>query len=121
MQNKPWKLSPTLLTNTVADIVNPPALSGGVGVVESATYVLLTHIRVANIDTVARTFTAYIGDTGESDPSNVFMGKDVAIPAGSYFDWYGRLPLSVIDFLTMSASADNALVVSMEGEIGVEN
>lgn len=118
MQCKPFKTI-AAIPAAVTNILNPPTLTGGVGVAETKTYLILTHIRILNKDSTARTFAAYIGATGGSAAGTEFIGKDVSVPANSYVDWYGRVYMKTSDFLTMVASTVTTLVANIEGEIGI--
>lgn len=111
----PVALSATLTTN----ILNPPTITGGVGVPGSATYVILRHIRIVNKTAGAVTFSLYIGATGANAAGTEFMGLGTSIPANSYVDWYGMLRLDTADFLVGGASAGTSLTLEAEGEIGI--
>ena len=65
------------------------------------------------------TASLYIGATGASAAGTEFLGTAISIPANSYLDWYGRVPLDVADFLVGLASANTSLTIYGEGEIGV--
>lgn len=120
MQNKPFRLGPVAVANSIGNICNPGTTTGGVnGGGSGSLYIILTHVRVLNKTAGAVTFAAYIGATGGSAAGTEFIGKDQSVAANSYVDWYGKVRLDVADFLTMVASAATSLVVTGEGEIGV--
>lgn len=113
----PVALSATLTTN----ILNPQTLTGGVttGTSNTATYILLRHIRITNKTTSAATFSLWIGATGGNAAGTEFMGIATTVPANSFVDWYGMVRLDAADFLVGGASAGTTLTLEGEGEIGV--
>lgn len=122
MQQKPFRFGPLALTNAAANILNPGTTTGGVNATASPYVnerIILTHIRIVNKTGGAVTFSLYVGATGGSAAGTEFMGTATSVPAASYVDWYGRLPLDVADFLTGLASANTSLTIEGEGEIGI--
>lgn len=121
MQNKPFRIGPTLLTTSVANLLNPPTTTGGVGAGTPDTFILLKHIRVLNVTGTAATFSLWIGATGASAAGTQVVGATKSVPANDSIDFYpnGGLRLDVADFLTQQASANNTLVLTAEGEIGI--
>lgn len=119
--NKIIRFGPVALGTSAANIVNPPTVSGGVGLAgtNSATYLVLRHIRIVNKTGTAATASLYIGGTGGSTAGTEFLGTAISIPANSAIDWYGMLRLDTADFLTGLASATTTLTIEGEGEIGV--
>jgi hypothetical protein len=113
----PVALSATLTTN----ILNPQTLTGGVtsGTSNTATYLILRHLRISNKTAAAATFSLYIGATGANAAGTEFMGTLQSVPAYSYVDWYGMVRLDAADFLVGGASAGTTLTLEGEGEIGV--
>lgn len=122
--NKILRFGPVALGTTVANIINPPALSGGTGLAgtNTAAYVILRHIRVVNTGASAASPSLFIGATGGSSASTAFAFNATSIPAagnpGNYIDWYGLVRLDSADFLTGLGSAAG-LVFEAEGEIGI--
>lgn len=121
MQNKPVRFGPTAVPAAAGNIWNPPTLTGGVNPPAGSTssYYIITHIRVVNKSANAVPFSAWIGATGGSAAGTEFMGSALSVPANSYIDWYGRVRLDIADFLTALAGTVTTLVMSGEGEIGV--
>ncbi len=120
--NKAIRFGPIALTTTLTtNILNPPTLTGGVntGTTNTNSYYLLTHIRIVNKTASAATFSLYIGATGANAAGSEFMGTAQSVPANSFVDWYGRLPLDVADFLVGGAGTATALTIQGEGEIGI--
>ena len=120
--NKLVRLGPVALSNVLTtNIINPPIVSGGVGVAGAnvATYLLLKHIRIVNKTAGAVSFSLYLGATGANAAGSEFMGLGNSVPANSYVDWYGQLRLDTADFIVGGASALTSLTFQAEGEIGV--
>ena len=118
-QNKVVRIGPVALGAAVANILNPPAGSGGVGLTATNQYLILKHIRIVNKTGSSATFTLYIGATGGSAAGTEFMGVATTVAANSAVDWYGQLRLDAADFLTGLASSATTLTFQAEGEIGV--
>ena len=119
-QNKQVRFGPVAITAAVANVLNPPTITGGTGVatVASATYVIVRHIRIVNTTSAAVSISMWIGATGGSVAGTQFLGTGLSIPANTSYDWYGMLRLDVVDFLTAQASAVG-LTFEAEGEIGI--
>jgi hypothetical protein len=119
--NKVVRFGPTAIPASATNLVNPPTVSGGVGVAgtNTGTYLIVKHIRIVNKDASARTVTLYIGATGGSAAGTEFAFTAYSIPANSFVDWYGVLRLEPADFLTGIASQVTTLVFTGEGEIGI--
>ena len=116
--NKNIRIGPVALTTTLTtNILNPQTLTGGVsagGTSNTATYILIRHIRIAN-----KTASLWIGATGSNTAGTEFMGTAQSVPANSYVDWYGMIRLDTADFLVGGAGTTTALTFEAEGEIGV--
>lgn len=121
--NKMIRVGPVALTNTLTtNILNPQTLTGGVsagGTANTATYLILRHIRIANKTGTAATFSLWIGATGGNAAGTEFMGTAQSVAANSYVDWYGMVRLDSADFLVGGAGTSTALTLSGEGEIGI--
>jgi len=108
------------LTNTyTTNILNPAAAGSGTGYTPTASYIVLSHIRILNKTGGAVTFRLFICATGANAAGTVFMGYDTSIAANQAADWYGRLRLDAADFLVGGASAATSLTIEGEGEIGL--
>lgn len=122
--NKILRFGPVALGTTIANIINPPSLTGGAGLAgtNTAAYVILRHIRIVNTGASAASPSLFIGATGGSAASTAFAFNATSIPAagnpGNYLDWYGLVRLDAADFLTGLGSAAG-LVFEAEGEIGI--
>ena len=114
----PVALSTTLTTNIIA-----PAAAGAsaVGYTATASYILITHIHIANKTGSAATFTLYKGATGANTAgTELFLGYSVA--ANSSYDWYpaGGLYLAGTNgFLVGGSGTATALTLTAHGEIGL--
>jgi hypothetical protein len=120
--NKVIRFGPVALSNTLTtNILNPPTLTGGTGLAgtNTASYLILRHIRVVNKTAGAVTLSLYIGATGGNAAGTEFLGLGTSIPANSYVDWYGMLRMDTADFLVGGAGALTSLTIQGEGEIGV--
>lgn len=119
MQNKKFRFGPVAIAASAGNLLNPATTTGGTNAGSSSQYILLTHLRVVNKDSVARTVSLFIGATGGSAAGTEFAFSATSVPANSYVDWYGLVRLDAADFLTGLASSVTTLVISGEGEIGV--
>lgn len=122
MQNKPFRFGPVAMSNTLTtNILNPPTITGGTNVSDAGanTKIILNHIRIVNKTAGAVTASLWVGATAGNVAGTEFAFQATSIPANSYADWYGRMPLSPTDFLVGGASAATSLSIQGEGEIGV--
>jgi len=108
------------LTNTLTtNILNPAAAGAGAGYTPTATFIVLTHIRVVNKTAGAVTFSLWVGATGANVAGTEFMGIAKNVAANDSVDWYGRFRLDAADYLVGGASANTSLTLNLEGEIGL--
>lgn len=121
MQNKRFRFGPIALTNTfTTNLLNPPTATGGTNGGSSAQYILLKHLRAVNKTTSAVTVSLWIGATGANAAGTEFAWQAKTIPANDYIDWFGPdIRLDSADFLVGGASANTAVSLQGEGEIGV--
>lgn len=120
--NKIIRMGPVAMSSTLTtNIMNPPTLTGGTGLAgtNTASYLVVRHIRIVNKTAGAVTFSLYIGATGGNVAGTEFMGLGTSVAANSFVDWYGMLRLDTADFLVGGASAATSLTFQAEGEIGV--
>ena len=120
--NKVVRFGPVALTTTLTtNILNPPTLTGGVGVPGTTvnTYYILRHIRIINKTSAAATFSLWIGATGGNVAGTEFAGIATSVLANSSIDWFGYMPLDVADFLVGGSPTATALTFQAEGEIGI--
>ena len=118
--NRPFRFGPIALTTTLtANLLNPPAASGGVNAGSSGQYIVLRHVRILNKTGSAATFSLWLGATGANAAGSEVIGTAKSVPANDSIDWYGQMRLDVADFLVGGASANTTLTIQGEGEIGV--
>lgn len=120
--NKPVRFGPVAMSAALTtNILNPPIVSGGVGVAGAnvATYLIVRHIHIVNKTAGSVNFSFWLGATGGNAAGSEVIGTGVPVPANSYFDWYGALRLDIADFLVGGASGAASLTFEAEGEIGV--
>jgi hypothetical protein len=120
--NKTIRVGPVALTTTLTtNILNPQTLTGGVttGTSNTATYLILRHIRISNKTGSSATFSLYIGATGANAAGSEFIGTAQAVAANSFVDWYGMVRLDAADFLVGGSGTATALTLEGEGEIGI--
>lgn len=121
--NKEFRFGPVALSATLTtNILNPGTTTGGVASTASPwdkLKIILKHVRITNKDTVARTFSLYLGATGANAAGTEVIGTGKSIAANDVYDWFGILPLYTADFLVGGASAATTLTIEGEGEIGV--
>lgn len=119
--NKIIRLGPVALGTSVANIVNPPTITGGIGLsgTNTSTYLILRHIRIVNVTGSAAAATMYIGASAASAAGTEFMGIGLSVPANSYVDWFGSVRLDATEYLTGKSNTASALTFEAEGEIGI--
>lgn len=119
MQNKRFRFGPVAVAAAAGNLLNPATAAGGVNAGSSSQYIVLTHIRVVNKDSVSRNISLFIGATGGFAAGTEFAWTAQPVAANSFLDWFGAVRLDAADFLTGLASAVTTLVISGEGEVGV--
>jgi hypothetical protein len=120
--NKAIRMGPVAMSNTLTtNIINPPTLTGGTGLAgtNTATYLIIRHIRIVNKTAGAVTFSLWLGASGGNAAGTEVVGIGNSVGANSYVDWYGMLRMDTADFLVGGASAATSLTFQAEGEIGV--
>lgn len=117
--NKPFRFGPVALGTAIADLLNPPDTTGGVGTGTPGTYIILRHIQIVNRTAAPAVFSMYLGASGGSASGTEVVGAGKTVLANTTEHWGGLMRLEVADFLTGNSGTANALVVTGEGEIGV--
>ncbi len=117
--NKAFRFGPVALGTSVADLLNPPDTTAGVGTGTPGTFIILRHIQVVNRTASPAVYSMYLGATGASASGTEVVGAGKTVLANSTDHWYGALRLDVADLLTGNSGTANALVVTGEGEIGI--
>jgi hypothetical protein len=132
VQNKivnfePAYLATASLATLGANLMNCAITSGGTAIVASSIgftgtqpYVILKHIRIQNqLTTTTVNATLYKGATLASVAGTEFSFSSVSIPAQSFLDWYGQHRFDSTDFLTGFCSFQQAVIINIDGEIGL--
>lgn len=98
---------PAYLSNTAVDIYTPP---------NSAVYVVINQIHIANTDSVAHMFTLYIGATGGST-GGTELARAVSVAPNTVYDLYWNPGIKMIstDFLTGLADGASKLTITVLG------
>lgn len=118
-QNRPLRVGPVALSNTLTtNILNPAAAGSGTGYTPSASYILLTHVHVVNKTGSSATFSLWIGATGANAAGTEWFSAQT-VAGNTTYDWYGRVRLDAADFLVGGASAATTLTFEAEGEVGL--
>lgn len=121
-QNKPQSFGPIALGTTLTTNLIAPAAAGtgAIGYTATATYLLLTHIRIVNKSASTVSFSLWRGATGANAAGTEVVGSALPIAANQAFDWYGRMRLEGANgFLVGGASAGASLTLEAEGEVGL--
>ena len=120
--NKAVRFGPVIMSATLTtNILNPPTLTGGTGLAgtNSASYLIIRHIRITNKTGSPATASLWIGATGANAAGTEFGFQGTSVAANSYVDWYGQLRLDTADYLVGGAGTGSALTIEGEGEIGI--
>lgn len=123
MQNKRFRFGPIALTNVLTtNLLNPPTAAGGVNGGASPQYILLQHVRFVNKTAGPVSVSLWLGATGANAAGTEVIGQGLNVPANSFVDWYAGgngMRIDSTDFLVGGASANTAISMQGEGEIGV--
>lgn len=120
-QNKAFTSNPiALTTTTTTNLLNCAitSVAGTTGFTATQPYLIIRHIRFVNKSASAATFTLYLGATGANTAGTEVIGVGYSVAANSAYDWYGMMRMNSTDYLVGGASANTALVMIAEGEIG---
>ena len=133
MSNKSITFGPVGLSNvTTTNVINPPTLTGGLGLHGSniATYLIIRHIRIVNKTQSPIACAFWLGATnanvagteviagGQATGGALTSGTGLSVLPNSYVDWYGALRLDAADFLVGGAGS-GGLTLQGEGEVGI--
>lgn len=128
MQNKilnmePAYLSTASLATLGANLLNCSVTTltpAGIGFTGTQPYVILKHVRIQNqLTTSAVTVSLYKGATLASVAGTEFSWSAVSLPAQSQLDWYGQHRFDATDYLTGFSNLPQAVIINMDGEIGI--
>ena len=132
-QNKVFNSQPAYISTlaTLAslggNLFNCAITSAGAAIIASAIgfaitqpYALMKHVRIQNqLTTAAVTVSLFKGASLTSAPGTQFGFSNVSIPAQSFYDWFGQARFDSTDYLTGIASSPQAVIINMDGEIGL--
>jgi hypothetical protein len=120
-QNKLVTFNSTALTTSVANVLNPPTLSGGTGIPgnTTGTYVVIRILMIVNKSASPTTFSFWKGATGASAAGTEVFGTSLQISGNQTAYYPVQMRLDVGDYLTGQASANTSLTVTPMGEIGI--
>lgn len=110
---------PVFLPNAAANLLNCNITSetGPVGITLPEPFIIVRHVRVINIDTIAHVISLYKGATGGSAAGTQFGWGNFSLGAQSYDDWYGEERFNVADFLTGVADLASKVIINVNGDI----
>ncbi|MDE2097177.1 MAG: hypothetical protein KGL39_08015 [Patescibacteria group bacterium] len=115
------RIGPVALTATYGtNILNPPAVSGGVGCGSPAVYLDIEHLIIVNKTNVSQTFRLFIGATGGTAAGTEVGGYDRVVLANQVVELWDVGVLSASDFLTGGAANASALTLEGTAELTVE-
>ena len=118
--NKTFRFGPIALTTTMTtNLLNPPTATGGVNAGSSPCFIILRQLRIVNKTGSAASFSLWLGATGANAAGTEVFGQATSVAANSSFVDGGMLRIDSTDFLVGGASANSALTIQGEGEIGV--
>ncbi len=115
-----FRTGPTAITTSVANILNVPTTTGGVGLSTPLLAVSPQQIHVVNKGAAVATFSIWLGATGGS-AAGTELWTAVSVAVGGYFNDYfvPGLRMVAADFLTAQASANTHLVITITGQLWV--
>jgi hypothetical protein len=113
--SRPFSFGPVALTNTyTTNILNPAAAGSGTGYTPTATFIVLTKIRVTNITGGPITFRLYKNGSGVNTAGKE-LAYDKNVPANDSVEIFGENRFDAADFLVGGASAGTSLSIEGEG------
>lgn len=121
MQNTPFKRIVALTATLTTNLLNPPTLTGGVGVAPTKTFIQLKLIRVINTTSGPLPVSFFLGATGAAAAGTEVGGSALSVLGNSFVDIPlppSGLPMETADFLT-GGSTSTGLTALLLGEIGI--
>lgn len=104
------------LFNTAITSLTPTAIGWGA----TQPYALMKHIRILNqLTTAAVTVTLYKGLQTSATAGTQFAFPAFSLPPQTYQDWVGLERFDSGDWLVGIASLQQAIIINMEGEVGL--
>lgn len=119
MANKKIAFPSVFLPVAIGNILNCniTAETGPVGFVLAEPYLVVRHIHVLNIDTVAHVISLYKGLTAGSVAGSQFGWGNYSLAAQQYDDWFGEAVFLAADFLSGIADTASKVVISVDAEL----
>jgi hypothetical protein len=119
---KQISFAPVYLPASAGNILNCniTSESGPVGFTLPEPFLIVRHIHVLNIDTVAHVISLYKGATGASVSGTQFGWGNFSLGAQSYDDWYGDQRFDVADFLTGISDTASKVIITIDAEIAFQ-
>jgi len=117
--NKTLNVPPAFVPSAAGNLFNVGTTSGAVGFTGANPYAIIKHIRLLNKSGGSVSVTLYKGATGGSASGTEFAVAGYSIPANSFVDWYGNARFDSADFLSGIAGSASAIVIEIDGEIGI--
>jgi|HubBroStandDraft_1064217.scaffolds.fasta_scaffold53401_2 hypothetical protein len=110
---------PVYLPNAAGNLLNCniTSESGPVGFSLSEPYLIVRHVRVINIDTVAHVISLYKGGTGGSTSGTQFAWGNYSLAAQAYDDWYGEERFNAADFLSGIADLASKVIININADL----
>jgi hypothetical protein len=121
MQNTPFRRVIALTATLATNLLNPPTLTGGVGITPTKTYILLKHIILVNTTAADIQVSLFLGATGAAAAGTEVGGTVRTVPLRGVLEISfppSGLPMETADFLTGGGSAVG-VTATLLGEIGV--
>jgi hypothetical protein len=117
MQSKIVTLGPIALTNSAANVLNPPTTTGGTNCGTPNTALIIRQVSVVNKSASAATFSFYLGATGASAAGTEIFGTGKSVAANDVYTLNCAQRIDTSQFLVGLASANTSLVVMFSAEI----
>jgi hypothetical protein len=126
-QNKVFNNQPALVS-TASNVGQPNLFNcavttlaaQGIGFVASQPYGIIKKIHAVNTLTTTAVFLSlFKGATLTSFSTQAFVWSSVSIPASQYLDDFGQHRFDSTDYMIGYCNLQNAVVINMNGEIGL--
>lgn len=111
--------APVFIPSSAGNLLNCNITSetGPVGFALSEPYLIVRHVHVMNIDTIAHVISLYKGATGASVAGTQFAWANFALGAQQYDDWYGEERFNAADFLTGIADLASKVIININADL----
>ena len=122
MQNKPFRVGPVALTNTLTtNILNcaVTSMAGPVGITIGQPYLIVKKVTIVNKTDLPVTWSLWMGATGANAAGTEFLGTGKSIAARGREEIPCQARMDSTDFLVGGAGTATALSIEIEGEVGI--